>query len=56
VTYRPHERVDVLVPDRMWEWYVMPQNDAHGVPLYVEAMATYSNLRHFTVTTSERVK
>jgi hypothetical protein len=56
VTYVPHERVDVLVPDRMWEWYVLPEPMDDGTPIYVEAMATYSNLRVFSVSTSETVK
>jgi VWFA-related protein len=56
VTYGPHERVDVLVPVSMWEWYLpAEQNDVRG-PAYVEAMATYSNLRQFSVMTSEIVK
>jgi hypothetical protein len=56
VTYRPHERVDVLVPDRMWDWYLLTEFNATGQPTYVEGMATYSNLRQFSVTTAETVK
>jgi hypothetical protein len=56
VTYRRHERVDVRVPDRMWEWYLLEEINTTGTPTYVEAMATYSNLRQFAVTTSEQVK
>lgn len=56
VSYRRHERVDVLVPERMWEWYVLPELDERGLPTYLEALATYSNLRQFTVTTTEQVK
>lgn len=56
VTYRPHERVDVLVPDRMWDWYVLEEANETGQPTYVEGMATYSNLRQFSVTTGETVK
>jgi hypothetical protein len=55
-TYMRHERADVLVPDRMWEWYVLPQPLSDGTPIYIETLATYSNLRAFTVTTSETVK
>jgi hypothetical protein len=52
VTYERHERIDVLVPSRMWEWYALPESisDA-GWPTYVEGMAVYSNLRLFTVST-----
>jgi len=55
VSYERHERLDVLVPGRMWEWYALPESisDA-GWPTYVEGMANYSNLRLFSVTT--RVK
>ncbi|HSL24427.1 MAG TPA: hypothetical protein VK886_23025 [Vicinamibacterales bacterium] len=56
VTYAPHAQAEVLVPERMWEWYVLPEPDRRGLPAYVEALATYSNLRKFTVTTSETVK
>lgn len=56
VTYVPHDRMDVLVPGRMWEWYVLPDPMYDGTPIYVEAMATYSNLRVFSVSTSETVK
>ena len=56
VSYGRHQRLDVLAPDRMWEWYLLPEPDTQGLPLYVEALATYSNLRHFSVTTSEQIK
>ena len=52
VSYERHERLDVLVPSRMWERYVLPESGADaGWPMYVEGMAIYSNLRLFTVTT-----
>jgi hypothetical protein len=54
VTYRSDQHVDVLVPDRMWEWYYLPQEAQDGRPMYVEGLARYSNLRQFTVTTTER--
>ena len=54
--YTRHERANVLVPDRMWEWYQLPQPMSDGTPVYIETLATYSNLRSFTVTTSETVK
>jgi hypothetical protein len=47
-TYAPHPRVKVLVPSRMWEWYV--------AAAFIESLATYSNLRQFTVETIEQVK
>jgi hypothetical protein len=64
VTYAPHPRMKVLVPSRMWEWYLPPGpvgvQDARAIPLtvpgYIEALATYSNLRQFTVETTEQVK
>jgi hypothetical protein len=55
VSYQPHERLDVLVPSRMWEWYVIPE-EKFDWPVYVEGLATYSNLRQFSVKTSETVK
>ncbi len=56
VTYRPEGRVTVLIPDTMWEWYVLPNQNKDGLPLYIEAMAIYSTLRQFMVTTSEAVR
>ena len=67
VTYAPHPRVKVPVPSRMWEWYQPPPMGARGefgypAPLTgtelgcIEALATYSNLRQFTVETTEQVK
>jgi hypothetical protein len=51
VTYERHERLEVLAPGRMWEWYALPESGAEtDWPMYVEGMATYSNLRLFTVT------
>jgi hypothetical protein len=55
-TYTQHERASVLVPDRLWEWYLLPQPMSDGTPIYIETLATYSNLRVFSVTTSETVK
>jgi hypothetical protein len=67
VTYAPHPRVKVPVPSRMWEWYRPPPMGAAGgfgfsSPVTqtslacIEALATYSNLRQFTVETTEQVK
>jgi hypothetical protein len=63
VTYGPAEGLDVLVPQRMWEWYMprtmlRPTGSATWTstgPAYIEALATYSNLRRFTVETRETV-
>lgn len=55
VTYGPHERVETLAPVTMWEWY-LPVNQNDDRPAYVEALATYSNLRRFSVATDEAVK
>jgi hypothetical protein len=56
VTFAPADRVPVLVPDRMWEWYqISGARQARGQS-YVEALARYSNLRLFSVTTTEDVK
>lgn len=67
VTYAPNPRVKVPVPGRMWEWYQPPPMGAprefgSAVPVTqselgcIEALATYSNLRRFTVETTEQVK
>ena len=58
VEYGPHERVDVLVPRTMWEWYLPWRQDMYDPwgPTYIEALATYSNLRRFMVETSEEMK
>lgn len=56
VSYGRQAGLDVLEPERMWEWYLLPEPDRQGFPLYVEALATYSNLRQFSVTTHEQVK
>lgn len=54
--YGPHERVDVLVPATMWEWYLPQQQDDRRGPTFIEALATYSNLRQFTVSATENPK
>jgi VWFA-related protein len=54
-----HEpRTSVLVPARMWEWYegVNSLGRIGGDKTLLEAVATYSNFRHFEVTTNEQVK
>jgi hypothetical protein len=63
VRYADTERVDVLVPERMWEWYEGVSlegrdglwNTGAGAA-YVECLATYSNLRRFVVQTIEQVR
>jgi hypothetical protein len=55
VTYRRDDHLEALVPEQMWEWYHLNW-EFEGAPMFVEGMARYSNLRRFTVTTSEQVK
>lgn len=62
VWFREDPRVSVLVPDRMWEWYerVEARDPSTGErvnawPADLEGFATYSNLRLFTVSTTEEV-
>jgi hypothetical protein len=56
VTFAPATRVPVLVPDRMWEWYQTASARHARGQSYIEALARYSNLRLFSVTTTEDVK
>jgi hypothetical protein len=56
VTFAPAARVPVLVPDRMWEWYQTASARHARGQSYIEALARYSNLRLFSVTTTEDVK
>jgi hypothetical protein len=44
------------VPLTMWEWYLPLDQDDQGGPRFIEALARYSNLRQFTVETSEEAK
>jgi VWFA-related protein len=63
VRYGDAERVDVLVPERMWEWYEGTSlegrdglwNTGAG-QAYIECLALYSNIRRFVVETSEQVR
>ncbi|MEO8195097.1 MAG: hypothetical protein ABI689_00080 [Thermoanaerobaculia bacterium] len=56
-------RIEVLVPTRMWEWYEkIPIGDElpasasqRAWPADLEGLATYSNLRLFSVETSDEV-
>ena len=56
VVYGPHERVDVLVPKTMWEWFGPLERPAADGQIFIETMATYADLRQFSVATSETVK
>jgi len=60
VRFRADDRVPVLVPDWMWEWYagntLLDPVLGHSLtlkPPAVECLARYSNLRLFTVSTQE---
>lgn len=53
VWFRDESRMKVLVPIRMWEWYERIQVSGETWPVDLEAMATYSNVRLFTVSTTE---
>ena len=63
VWFREDSRVDFLAPARMWEWYEkipigdeLPASDSKRAwPADVEALATYTNLRLFSVETSEDI-
>ena len=55
VTFGEHPGMDVLVPREMWEWYERAPIVGQGNDLMIEALATYSNVRRFTVSTSEWV-
>ena len=63
VWFRADPRIGVLAPARMWEWYEkvpigdeLPGGDSKRAwPADVEALAIYSDLRLFSVDTSEDV-
>lgn len=67
VLYRPEQGLGVLAPRELWEWYqgalaALPPSSAGSINstglggTYLEGLATYTNFRRFTVTTSEQVK
>ena len=56
VTYRPTSSLDVLVPDRLWEWVLTPDPLRVGRHAFVEGQAWYGNLRRFSVSTEETIK
>jgi len=45
--------LDVLTPNRLWEWYLTVDPDHTGRQAYVEGQASYMNIRRFTVSTEE---
>ena len=53
VWFREEPRMDVLVPERMWEWYERVRIPQEKWPVDLEALATYTDVRLFTVSTSE---
>ena len=56
VRFRSASEVDVLVPGRMWDWYMTTNPLDPDRLAYVEGQATYENLRRFTVSTDEQIK
>jgi len=56
VRFRADPSLDVLIPDRMWEWYMSENPDDPGRQAYIEGQASYENIRRFTVSTDEQVK
>ena len=56
VRFRAVPGIDVLVPDRMCDWYMTTNPLDTGRLAYVEGQATYENLRRFTVNTDEKIK
>jgi hypothetical protein len=67
VSYRPESGSDVLVPLELWEWYrgalaALPESSAGIINsaglggTYLECLATYTNVRRFTITTTEKVR
>ena len=56
--YRPELGLDVLVPDTMWEWYEGANQTGRigGDKTLVQGLATYTEFKRFSVSTSEQVK
>ncbi|MEZ5313744.1 MAG: hypothetical protein R2862_08895, partial [Thermoanaerobaculia bacterium] len=52
VWFRNEPRMSILVPDRMWEWYERIKVSGETWPVDLEALATYSEVRLFTVSTT----
>jgi hypothetical protein len=56
VTYGRRDGLDVLIPERLWEWYRTPDLEHLGRPAYVEGEASYGTIRRFTVTSDVTVR
>ncbi len=56
VTYGARIGFDVLLPERLWEWYRTPDPEHLGRGAYVEGEASYGNFRQFTVSTVVTIK
>jgi VWFA-related protein len=56
VTYGPRDGLDVLIPERLWEWYRTPDLQHLGRPAYVEGEASYGRISRFTVSSDFRVR
>ena len=56
VTYGPRDDLDVLIPERLWEWYRTPDLQHLGRPAYVEGEASYGRIRRFTVTSEVTIR
>jgi VWFA-related protein len=56
VTYGRRDGLDVLIPERLWEWYRTPDLEHLGRPAYVEGEASYGKIRRFTVTSDVTVR
>lgn len=52
VWFRNEPRMSILVPDRMWEWYERIKVPGETWPVDLEALATYTEVRLFTVSTT----
>jgi hypothetical protein len=51
VAFDEEPGIEVLVPRRMWEWYESAEGIDDGpASTSAECLATYSNIRRFTVT------
>jgi hypothetical protein len=56
VTYRQADGLDVLIPERLSEWYLTGDPEHLNRRTYVEGRGTYENIRQFTVRTEEAFK
>jgi hypothetical protein len=53
VWFRDEPRMKVLVPQKMWEWYERIPIPGDAWPVDLEALATYTAVKLFTVSTTE---